>query len=559
MPFPELSISSGRSVSGSMPGRADIAMFVGLVPRRNRPLPGHIRSALVESGWAGIGPFARNDAAVEALLDVPVSVASWGEFDALFAWDKRLVSPDGTATLPCALGLAVKRYFVEGGVKAWIVRTGDPLPLLMQDSSQQLAKARLALLEGSDHFVPKIQNDAARLVPGLNPAQGSATPADPASWTGCAHIWGVEDAAMLLVPDLPELLSGPPSTIDSPLQQSPITEQFKPCDDQPSASAEATATPFISVEAPRLNRPGLSRWATAIRSILGLLAAPVGAAHRRDVMLLASLPLVDIGAGDFAADSEQWPLAWLDALVTPAQPPIGTAQPPYRLTDVNQLGSARLQLAYPWLATESSVAMPGGIEGPDGALAGVLARSALAVGGFRSAAGQTLSSVRRTVPDLDAAILRRALPDGRSDWLGDRISLIGRKPTGMAFLSDATMSTNRSWRAGGVSRLIGIILRAARWLGQERLFEPSGPALWAGIKSDFDGFMEELRRLGALAGASPQEAYDVRCDATTMSRNDIDAGRVIVTITFTAAQPIERVSVTLSLKDDGSLPMRVAA
>lgn len=559
MPFPELTISSSRIVSGSMPGRADIAMFVGLVARRNRPLPGHIRSALVQSGWAGNGPFARNDDAVDTLLDVPVSVASWGEFDALFAWDRRLVSPDGIATMPCALGLAVKRYFAEGGVKAWIVRTGDPLPLLVQDSSETLAKARLALLEGSDHFAPKSQSVTARLVPGLNPARDIPTPADPASWTGCAHIWGVDDVAMLLVPDLPELLSGPPSKIDTPTQQSLITEQFKPCDDRSSADSDGASAAFVTVDAPRLDRAGVSRWATVIRSILDLLAAPVGAAHRRDVMLLASLPLIDISAGDFAADCEQWPLAWLDSLVTPAKPPKGIAQPPYRLTDADRLGSARLQLAYPWIATELSVAMPGGIEGPDGALAGVLARSALALGGFRSAAGQSLSSVRRTVPDIGDASLRRTLPDGRSDWLGDRISLIGRKPTGISLLSDATMSTNRSWRAGGVSRLIGIILRAARWLGQERLFEPSGPALWAGIKSDFDGFMEELRRLGALAGASPQEAYDVRCDATTMSRNDIDAGRVIVSISFTAAQPIERISVTLSLKDDGGLPMQVAA
>lgn len=559
MPFPELTINSGRSSFPSIPGRADIAMFVGLVPRRNKRLPEKIRSSLVKSGWAGPGPFARRDEAVEALLDVPVSVASWGEFDALFAWDNRLVTSGGAATLPCALGLAVKRYFAEGGVKAWIVRTGDPLPLLGPYSLEQLTDARAALLGGDDQFVPKNLSNVARIVPGLNPASGIATPGDPASWTGCAHIWGVDDAAMLLVPDLPELLAGPPTTIESPPQQSLITEQFKACAGRLADGVNTATSPFVSVGAPRLDQQGLSRWASVIRSILTLLATPVGAAHRRDVMLLASLPLTNTDATDVIARDEQWPMAWLDALVTPTPPPKGAAPPQYRLTDADHLGSARLQLAYPWIATEASVAMPGGIEGPEGALAGALARSALGAGGFRSAAGQGLPTVRKTVPELGTASLRRALPDGRADWLGDRISLIGRKPNGMVLLSDSTMASSRQWRSGGVSRLIGIILRAARWLGQERLFEPSGPALWAGIKSDFDGFMEELRRLGALAGASPQDAYDVRCDATTMSQNDIDAGRVIVTVAFTAAQPIERVSVTLSLKDDGNLPMQVAA
>lgn len=33
---------------------------------------------------------------------------------------------------------------------------------------------------------------------------------------------------------------------------------------------------------------------------------------------------------------------------------------------------------------------------------------------------------------------------------------------------------------------------------------------------------------GGLGGASPSEAFTVRCDRSTMSQNDIDAGRLIV-------------------------------
>src|SRR5262249_23823234 len=154
---------------------------------------------------------------------------------------------------------------------------------------------------------------------------------------------------------------------------------------------------------------------------------------------------------------------------------------------------------------------------------------------------------RRLLPEPGIAALRRGLADGRADWLGDCLTVISKKPAGFALLSDATMSASRSWRAAGVSRLMGIVLRAARLLGQDRMFEPSGPALWSAVRGDFESFLERLRQAGAVDGATVDEAYTVRCDRTTMTQNDIDAGRVIVAISFTAAQPIERVTVTLAL------------
>lgn len=567
MPFPELVISNTRRSPGALPARADIAVFVGLVARRAALLPQGVRAALIAAGWAGTGPFARTDAAVEALLDVPVPVSSWGEFDELYAWDDRPLSDRAPGKLPCALGLAVRSFFAEGGAKAWIVRTGDPLPLLIAkaagesdaDFAARLAAARRLQMVRPETFLPANSEVAASLMPGLGTGTGMPTPGDPASWTGAAHIWGIDDAAMLVLPDLPELHSGVPLPLADPPLPPAVPEQFKPCDTEPRSLDTDAPNPFVPVQAARLNRAGYDAWALAIHYLLDLLGRPRGPAHRRDVMLIASLPLPRSGGEGLPNDTATAPFVMLDEqIVVPPVTPQGVERR-YRLTDADRIGSARLQLAYPWVETEASAAMPERLQGGDGVLAGVIARSALAKGAFRSAAGQPLASVRRAVPDLPEAALRRAAPDGRADWLGDRLSLFGTKFDGPVLLSDATMAAGRGWRAGGVSRLSGIVLRAARWLGQERLFEPSGPALWASVEADFDGFMEELLRLGALAGATPREAFDVRCDASTMSQADIDAGRVVIQIAFTAAQPIQRISVTLTLNEGGQLPLQVAA
>jgi len=203
--------------------------------------------------------------------------------------------------------------------------------------------------------------------------------------------------------------------------------------------------------------------------------------------------------------------------------------------------------------------MPEGLSGGDGALAGILARNALARGAFRSAAGLELATVARTWPMLARGDIERSLPDSDADWLGNRLCLIGQRPGAFTLLSDATMAADRALRAGGVARLTGVVIRAARSLGHDLAFEPSGPPLWTRLRRELDDFLARLWRLGALNGALPAEAFTVRCDTTTMSQADLDAGRLIATIEFAPAQPVDRITVTLALTEGGGLQEQEAA
>ena len=55
-----------------------------------------------------------------------------------------------------------------------------------------------------------------------------------------------------------------------------------------------------------------------------------------------------------------------------------------------------------------------------------------------------------------------------------------------------------------------------------------------------------------------QEAFSVRCDASTMTQNDLDNGRLIALVTFTAAATIELIRVTLALETSGASAQGIA-
>ena len=466
-----------------------------------------------------------------ALLDCPVAVESWDAFDRLFDWRGRTPAPGDARPVPSPMGLAVRSFFAQGGRKAWILRTGDPLPVAAPGEDAAAHRAARALRLS----LPAAAEAGADFVPLLPGFEGIGTPVsaqDPATWRGAAHLLGIDEAALLLLPDLPELCAGPPAPAPILPGPPPPPEVFRPCG--PLAS-EAAATPApLALEAPRLDAEGFAMWARALRHALALAEAPGGAHHRRDAILVASLPRPAPGAGD--------PLAPLDVLADIE--PIGDGT---SALSERWLGSRRLQLAYPWIATPGAASAPEALEGAEGVAAGLIAQSALALGAHRSAAGREVRRASRLSPELGSGELTRGLspgPGGGADWAGDRLTLVTRGSSGFRLVSDATAAVAREGRAGGVSRLIGVIERAARDLGQDHLFEPSGEALWAETRAALTALMERLREAGAFAGAP---AYTVRCGRETMSRADLDAGRVIAEVSFRAAQPIAQVRVTLAL------------
>lgn len=544
--LPGITFTSSRPTASTLSSRADVAMFVGCVGRRAAPLPEALKTELEQGGWSAQGLFRVEPGRLEALLDVPVPVESWSAFDALFEWERRPSAPGSGDMLPTPLGLAVKSFFAEGGARAYVVRTGDPMPLIDPEASaKDFAAAERRLLSWTNADPPPDADARAPILPGFESRGRGADPADPATWSGAASIYAVDDAAMLVIPDLIDICAGAPQPVPLVPEPPGPPEQFRPC--APAAPGldpeERVARP--EYRAPRLDADGYGMWARAIVFTLELLGRPKGPAHRRDVMLLSAFPL-PLAESGFDRGEEKDPLALLNLSGLPLNLP-GTKATTLRLLDAAAIGNARLQVAYPWVETSASRNLPEGLQSPEGPLAGLIARTSLEDGAFRSAAGRPCFGARRLHPELGESEIRRGLPGGEADWMGELLCLIGEKRGRIEWLSDSTMAFDRKWRAGGVSRLMGIILRAARTFGDDLMFEPSGPALWARIRSTVEGFLEGLRQRGALDGRTSEQAYEVRCDESSMTQADIDSGRVICRIAFTAAYPIQHIIVSLLL------------
>ncbi|NVO58275.1 phage tail sheath family protein [Rhodobacteraceae bacterium B1Z28] len=89
-------------------------------------------------------------------------------------------------------------------------------------------------------------------------------------------------------------------------------------------------------------------------------------------------------------------------------------------------------------------------------------------------------------------------------------------------------------------RRIALFIEESLYRGtQFVVFEPNDEPLWAQIRLSVGSFMNNLFRQGAFQGATPEEAFFVRCDSTTTIQADIDLGIVNIHVGFAPLKPAE--------------------
>ncbi|MGH7620094.1 MAG: phage tail sheath family protein [Gemmatimonadaceae bacterium] len=88
------------------------------------------------------------------------------------------------------------------------------------------------------------------------------------------------------------------------------------------------------------------------------------------------------------------------------------------------------------------------------------------------------------------------------------------------------------------------IYRGTQWA----VFEPNDAPLWGQLKANIDDFMMGEFRQGALAGSTPDDAFDVKCDADLNPPSEVNAGRVNMEIMFAPLKPAEFVIIRISQK-----------
>ena len=204
---------------------------------------------------------------------------------------------------------------------------------------------------------------------------------------------------------------------------------------------------------------------------------------------------------------------------------------------------------HPWLMVEKR---PGGQDGrlvpvpPGGQVAGVISRVDRERGPDRSPANESLLDA----VDLDTG--PGSLPEVA--LVTRRVNPIRCVPSGgLAVWGARTFERRPSGRFIAHRRLLHRLVKAARQAGDALVFEPNGPRLQQALAGTLRTVLLQAYRSGALAGRTDAEAFSVRCDDTTTLPADRDAGRVICRIQLTPANPMEVITVQLSVAAEGRL------
>lgn len=118
--------------------------------------------------------------------------------------------------------------------------------------------------------------------------------------------------------------------------------------------------------------------------------------------------------------------------------------------------------------------------------------------------------------------------------------------SGIVVWGGRTVSSDPEYKYIAVRRM-AIFLRVSIFNGiQWAVFEPNDEPLWASLRLNIGTFMNNLFRQGAFQGASPSDAYFVKCDSETTTQGDIDVGIVNVLVGFAPLKPAEFVVVKIS-------------
>lgn len=104
---------------------------------------------------------------------------------------------------------------------------------------------------------------------------------------------------------------------------------------------------------------------------------------------------------------------------------------------------------------------------------------------------------------------------------------------------------SQDWRFINVRRTVIMIEQSIKPALRAYLFEPNDYDTWVTIKSMLNNFLNNLWKQGALAGSTPEQAFDVAAGlGTTMTPTDILEGYLRVTVKIAITRPAEFIVLT---------------
>lgn len=172
-----------------------------------------------------------------------------------------------------------------------------------------------------------------------------------------------------------------------------------------------------------------------------------------------------------------------------------------------------MALHYPWLVRGAGSRPKKTVRPPSAIAAGVFARVDQTRGVWKAPAGQDATAIGVT------GMAHNVTPADAETLSGAAINPI-RKISGNIVLWGARTfapAGDSEWKYVNIRRFFLFLERSIKDGLSWAVFEPNGEPLWAQIRLEVYAFLHTAWRAGALQGATPKDAYFVRCDATTMT------------------------------------------
>ena len=228
----------------------------------------------------------------------------------------------------------------------------------------------------------------------------------------------------------------------------------------------------------------------------------------------------------------------------------------------SRFDSSYAALYVPWVrvldplspATAPTRAIP-----PSGHVAGQFARTDVDIGVHKAPANAPLAMAQDVTVAIDDAV------HGLLNHLG--VNVIRAYPgRGIRIAGARTIGSDPRWRYVNVRRLLLMIAQAIDRSTQWAVFEPNDGATRAKLRLALTSFLVALWQQGALVGATPREAFFVRCDDETNPPFERALGKLVAEVGVAPSQPFEFIVVRVGrtrdefeiAEDRGSFALGVA-
>jgi len=196
---------------------------------------------------------------------------------------------------------------------------------------------------------------------------------------------------------------------------------------------------------------------------------------------------------------------------------------------------------HPWLKVYDPLDKKDTYIPPSGSIAGIYARSDNSKGVHKAPANEIVNNCTGLSVNYNSA---------EQDFLNPKgLNAIRSFPgAGIRVWGARTASSKPLWKYINIRRLFIYIEESIKANTSWVVFEPNDSRLWSRVKGTIETFLGGVWSSGALVGGSPDEAFFVDIGPNTMTRDDIDNGRLICVIGVAPVKPAEFVIFRITQK-----------